>query len=122
MLLFVLGVLGVWCFDCYCFAVITIYSLEFFTSVFADGLSLEFECQQVFSSFQDFLSILTVLNNAVVWMVLTRPPNSKSSSPFYNPLGSVPKPPISIIYYYYYYCSLIRAFHISDSRWFFTEV
>ena len=26
------------------------------------------------------------------------------------------------VYYYYYYCSLIRAFHISDSRWFFTEV
>ena len=25
-------------------------------------------------------------------------------------------------YYYYYYYSLIRAFHISDSRWFFTEV
>ena len=25
-------------------------------------------------------------------------------------------------YYYYYYCSLIRAFHISDSRWFFTKV
>ena len=25
-------------------------------------------------------------------------------------------------YYYYYYYSLIRAFHISNSRWFFTEV
>ena len=25
-------------------------------------------------------------------------------------------------YHYYYYCSLIRAFHISNSRWFFTEV
>ena len=29
------------------------------------------------------LSILAVLNNAVVWMVSTRPPTSKSSSPFY---------------------------------------
>ena len=28
------------------------------------------------------LSILAVLNNAVVWMVSTRPPTSKSSSPF----------------------------------------
>ena len=28
----------------------------------------------------------------------------------------------SYYYYYYYYYSLIRAFHISDSRWFFTEV
>ena len=25
-------------------------------------------------------------------------------------------------YYYYYYYSLIRTFHISDSRWFFTGV
>ena len=24
--------------------------------------------------------------------------------------------------YHYYYCSLIRAFHVSNSRWFFTEV
>ena len=31
------------------------------------------------------LSILAVLNNAVVWMVSTRPPTSKSSSPFNNP-------------------------------------
>ena len=33
------------------------------------------------------LSILSVLNNAVVWMVSTRPPTSKSSSPFSNPLA-----------------------------------
>ena len=32
------------------------------------------------------LSILTVLNNAIVWMVSTRPPTSKTSSPFINPL------------------------------------
>ena len=37
------------------------------------------------------LSILAVLNNAVVWMVSTRPPTSKSSSPFNNPLVTVPK-------------------------------
>ena len=42
------------------------------------------------------LSILAVLNNAVVWMVSTRPPTSKSSSPFYNPLVTVPKAPITI--------------------------
>ena len=34
--------------------VIIIYSLEFFTSVLADGLSLEFEWQQVSSSLQDY--------------------------------------------------------------------
>ena len=37
-------------------------------------------------------SIVAVLNNAVVWMVSTRPPISKSSSPFSNPLVTVPKP------------------------------
>ena len=42
------------------------------------------------------LSILSVLNNVVVWMVSTRPLTSKSSSPFSNPLVTVPKVPITI--------------------------
>ena len=42
------------------------------------------------------LSILSVLNNAVIWMVSTRPPTSKSSSPFSNPLVTVQKAPITI--------------------------
>ena len=42
------------------------------------------------------LSILAVLNNAVVWMVSTRPPTSKPSSPFSNPLVTVPNAPITI--------------------------
>ena len=42
------------------------------------------------------LSILAVLNNAVVWMVSTRPPTSKSSRPFSNPLVTVPNAPITI--------------------------
>ena len=42
------------------------------------------------------LSILAVFNNAVVWMVSTRPPTSKSSRPFNNPLVTVPKAPITI--------------------------
>ena len=33
--------------------IIIIYTLELFTSVLADGLSLVFEWQQVFSSLQD---------------------------------------------------------------------
>ena len=41
-------------------------------------------------------SILAVLNNAVVWMVSTRPPTSKSSSPFSNPLVTVPNATITI--------------------------
>ena len=42
------------------------------------------------------LSILAVLNNIVVWMVSTRPLTSKSSSPFSNPLVTVPNAPITI--------------------------
>ena len=42
------------------------------------------------------LSILAVLNNAVVWMDSTRQPTSKSFSLFKNPLLPVPKAPITI--------------------------
>ena len=42
------------------------------------------------------LSILAVLNNVVVWMVSTRPPTSKFSSPFCNPLVTVLNAPITI--------------------------
>ena len=42
------------------------------------------------------LSILAILSNAVIWIVSTRPPTSKSSRPFNNPLVIVPKAPITI--------------------------
>ena len=42
------------------------------------------------------LSILAVLSNAVIWIVSTHPPTSKSSRPFNNPLVIVPKAPITI--------------------------
>ena len=42
------------------------------------------------------LSILAVPNNVVAGMVSTRPLTSKSSSPFSNPLVTVPKAPIPI--------------------------
>ena len=42
------------------------------------------------------LSILSDLNNVVVWMVSTRPLISKFSSPCINPLVTVPRPPITI--------------------------
>ena len=42
------------------------------------------------------LSIQTDLNNAVVWMVSTRPLISKSFRPCSSPLGTIPRAPISI--------------------------
>ena len=42
------------------------------------------------------LSILTVFDNAVFWIVSTRPPTSKSSRAFNNPLVAMPKAPITI--------------------------
>ena len=84
------------------------------------------------------LRILAVISNAVVWIVSTSPPTSKSSMPFNNPLVIVPKAPITIgnryfhvpqlfqisskvevlillfTYYYYYYYSL-QEFRISIS-------
>ena len=90
------------------------------------------------------LSNLAVFNNTVVWMVSTLPLLSRSSSPCCNPLVTVPSVPVTIwhhrhfhvllflsslarsryyyYYYYHYYYSLIRAFHISISRWVFTGV
>ena len=91
-------------------------------------------------------SILVVFNNAVVWMVSTRSPTSKSSRPFNNPLVTVPKAPITIgiivtFIFNSFFNSLARSrylslfsllllllytllefFHISVSWWFFTGV
>ena len=64
------------------------------------------------------LSILTVLNNAVVWMVSTRTLTSKSSSPFSNPLVTVRKTPITIgiivtFMFYRFFNSLARSRYLS---------
>ena len=65
------------------------------------------------------LSILTVLNNAVVWMVSTRPPTSKSSSPFSNPLVTVPNAQITIgimvtfMFHSFFFNSLARSRYLS---------
>ena len=106
--------------------------------VFHWGLS-DSKCPQVSWT---RLSILAVLGSAVVWIVSTRPPTSKSSRPFYNPLVIVPNAPITIctivifmfhsifnsltrsrylsFFWYYYYYLLIRDFHISVIWWSFT--
>ena len=64
------------------------------------------------------LSILAVLNNAVVWMVSTRPPTSKSSSPFSNPLVTDPNALITIgiivtYMFYSFFNSLARSRYLS---------
>ena len=64
------------------------------------------------------LSILDILNNAVVWMVSTRPPTSKSSSPFSNPLVTVPNAPITngitvTCMFYSFFNSLARSRYLS---------
>ena len=64
------------------------------------------------------LSILAVLNNAVIWMVPTHPPISKSSSPFSNPLVTVPNAPITIgiivtCMFHSFFNSLARSRYLS---------
>ena len=46
--------------------------------------------------FRTRFRILAVLSNAVVWIVSTPPPTSKSSRPFNNPIVIVPNVPITI--------------------------
>ena len=55
-------------------------------------------------------SIQAVLNNALVWMVSTRPPTSKSSSRFSNPLVTVPNAPIKIWYNCHLHVPLLERF------------
>ena len=70
------------------------------------------------------LRILAVLSNAVVWMVSTRPPTSKSSRPFNNPLVIVLKAPITIgtivtFMFHSFFNSLARSRYLSFFSLFF---
>ena len=64
------------------------------------------------------LRILAVLSNAVIWIVSTRPPTSKSSRPFNNPLVIVLKAPITIgtivtFMFHGFFNSLARSRHLA---------
>ena len=64
------------------------------------------------------LRILAVLSNAVVWIVSTRPPISKSSRPFNNPLVIMPNAPITIgtivtFMFHSFFNSLARSRYLS---------
>ena len=64
------------------------------------------------------LRILAVLSNAVVWIVSTRPPFSKTSKPFNNPLVIVPNVPVTIgtivtFMFHSFFNSLARSKYLS---------
>ena len=64
------------------------------------------------------LSILAVLSNAVDWIVTSRPPTSKSSRSFNNPLFTVPNAPITIgtivtFMFHSFFNSLARSRYLS---------
>ena len=64
------------------------------------------------------LRILAILSNAVVWIVSTRPPISKSSRSFNNPLVIVPNVPITIgtivtFMFHSFFNSLARSRYLS---------
>ena len=64
------------------------------------------------------LRILAVLSNAVIWIVSTRPPTSKSSRPFNNPLVIVLNAPITIgtivtFMFHSFFNSLARSRYLS---------
>ena len=73
------------------------------------------------------LSIRAVLNNVVVWIISTRLPTSKSSSPFSNPLVTVPNVPITIgisvtFMFLSFYNSKARSRYISFFSHFFSFI
>ena len=64
------------------------------------------------------LNILAILNDVVVWMVSTRPPTIKSSSPFRNPLVIIPNAPITVgiivtCMFHSFFNSLARSRYLS---------
>ena len=70
-------------------------------------------------------SILAVFNNAVAWIVSTRPPTFKSSSPFSNFLVTVLNAPITICIivtcmFHSFFSSLARSRYLSFSSYSFS--
>ena len=93
-------------------------SRVFHTSVswwFSTGVRVTSKSPQVSKI---LLSILTNLNNAVVWMISTHPLISKSSNPFNNPLVTVNSTTITIgitvtYTFYNFVSSLARSRYLS---------
>ena len=67
----------------------TRFCIIIISPVSSDGVSLDSEWQQVYAGLQEFLSIRTDLNKAVVWMVLDFSPDLLFFQFFSMPLGTV---------------------------------
>ena len=78
-------------------------------------LKFDSKSPQVFGT---LLSILTVLNNVVVWMVSSQPLISKSSTPFNNPSATVPRKPITVSIIVTH-CSIVFFNSLARSRYLF---
>ena len=68
--------------------------------------------------FRTLLSILADINNVVIWMVSSHLLISKSSSPFINPLVTVPRAPVKIginvsFMFHSFFSSLVRSKYLS---------
>ena len=92
--------------------------LEFFTSGLAGGFHWSLSDSKSAQVSRTLLSILVVLSEAVIWIVSTRPPTSKSSRSFNNPLVIVPKAQITIgtivtFMFHSFFNSLARLRHLS---------
>ena len=73
------------------------------------------------------LSILAVLSNGDIWIASTRPPTSKSSKPFNNPLIIVLKAPITIgtivsFMFHSFFNSLARLKYLSFFSHYFSFI
>ena len=73
------------------------------------------------------VSVLAVLNNVVVWIVYTPPLSSRSSSPFNNPLLTVPKAPVTIgiivtFMFHSFFNSLARLRYLSFFSLYFSFI
>ena len=98
--------------------IIIIYSFRVFTSVLADGFHWSLSDSKSPQVSKNLLGILAILSNTVMWIVSTRPPTSKSSRPFNNPLVIVPKVPITIgtfvtFMFHSFFNSLARSKYLS---------
>ena len=98
--------------------IINFYLLEFVTLCYLMVLQWSLSDSKSPQVSRTLLSILAVLRNAIVWTVSTRPPTSKSSSPFSNPLVTVPNAPITIgiivtCMFHSFFNSLARSRYLS---------